>query len=161
MAYAWRSKWLDWKPGDANISVYPKAEPAKPAEPPFAGFAGSIPGDSQIISSPADDPEAWREAFYGWTVSECAFKDRCFGGIGCLHVHFCEWADAHNAVPCTRETFEQLLSDAGFLHADGFVSGLILREDWEASRWKPPPPKAQIVPKPRKNGGFDDSHRRL
>lgn len=88
---------------------------------------------------PADDPDGWREPFHAWALSECVFKDRCFGGIGCLRVHFCEWADAHNAVPCTRQTFEQLLTDAGFLVCDGMVSGLILKEDYDAAHWKPAP----------------------
>lgn len=145
MAYAWRSKWLDWQPGNEIISTCPEIVPAKPSKLPFAGFDGSKVGHPQIISAPADEPDAWREPFHAWALSECVFKDRCFGGIGCLHVHFCEWADAHNAVPCTRQTFEQLLTDAGYLHADGFVSGLILSEDWHAAHWQPKPAKATPV----------------
>jgi hypothetical protein len=108
---------------------------------------------SVISHAPADEPDAWREPFHAWATSQCVFKDRCFGGIGCLHVHFCEWADAHNAVPCTRQTFEQLLTDAGYLHADGFVSGLILSEDWHAAHWRPEPPKATPALKPKKIWG--------
>jgi hypothetical protein len=91
---------------------------------------------------PADDLAAWRVPFQAWLKSDCVVKDRCFGGIGCLHVHFAEWAITHDAVPCTRDTFERLLSDAGYLYADGFVSSLILAEDWEAAFWKPQTPNA-------------------
>ncbi len=40
---AFRSKWLDWQspPGKQNG---PGVEPAKPSKPPFAGFAGAVPG---------------------------------------------------------------------------------------------------------------------
>jgi hypothetical protein len=79
---------------------------------------------------PADDPAAWRDAFWCWIEAECVFRQRCFGGIGSLHVHFCEWAKDHDSVPSTRQTFERLLADAGFLIADGMVSELVLAEDW-------------------------------
>jgi len=145
MAVAWRSKWLDWKPGDEIISVFPYTELTKLTKPTSVSFVSAISGETQIISAPADDPDAWRKPFHAWALSECVFRDRCFGGIGCLHVHFCEWADAHNDVPCTRETFEALLTDAGFLVCDGMVSGVILSEDWHAAHWKPEPPKAVPV----------------
>ena len=35
------------------------------------------------------------------------------------------------AVPCTRDIFERLLEESGHLIADGLVSGLILRADFE------------------------------
>ncbi len=145
-------RWRDWNP-PAIFQECPERELTKLTKPTSVSFVSAISGETQIISAPADEPDAWREPFHAWALSECVFKDRCFGGIGCLHVHFCEWADAHNAVPCTRETFEQLLSDAGFLHADGFVSSLILHEDWEAAHWKPQPAKATPALKPRKKWG--------
>ncbi|MHB8388775.1 MAG: hypothetical protein ACYDBH_04225 [Acidobacteriaceae bacterium] len=44
-------------------------------------------------------------------------------------------ADAGDSVTsCARQTFEALLSNAAFLHADGLVSGLILAEDWWAAQ---------------------------
>ena len=134
MAVAWRSKWLDWQPGDEIISTFPETSPTKPTKEGFDGSVGSKVEEPQIISAPVDDPAAWREPFHAWALSECVFKDRCFGGIGCLHVHFAEWAITHDAVPCTRDTFEVLLSDAGFLFCDGMVSGLILHEDYDAAR---------------------------
>lgn len=42
---------------------------------------------------------------------------------------FAEWAITHESVPCTRQTFELLLANGGFLLADGMVSGLILKAD--------------------------------
>ncbi len=94
-----------------------------------------------LLRPPADDPAAWRVVFHQWRTRQCVAKDRCFGGIGCLHLDFAEWAIAHDAVPSTRATFEALLDEAGFLHADGYVSGLILAEDWHAAFWKPEPAK--------------------
>lgn len=145
MAYAWRSKWLDWKPGDEIISVFPYPALTELTKPQSVSFVSATPGNSQIISVPADNPAAWREPFQTWATSQCVFKDRCFGGISSLYVRFSEWCIAHDAVPCPRDTFERLLVDAGFLIADGLASGLILREDWQATHWKPEPAKAKPV----------------
>jgi hypothetical protein len=83
---------------------------------------------------PDNKPDAWRDAFHKWATTACVFRDRCFGGIGSLLVHFCEWTDANSTVTrCTRQTFERLLTDADFLLADGFVSCLILAEDGQAT----------------------------
>jgi hypothetical protein len=61
---------------------------------------------------------------------------RCFGGVNCLHIAFCEWESGHGGVPCNRETFERLLNELGFLVGEVsgviLVSGLILRADFEA-----------------------------
>jgi len=83
-----------------------------------------------------DSMHARRGSFGQWRMTTCVVKERCFGGVGCLHVRFAAWCIAHDALPCTRETFETLLTDAGFLIADGLVSGLILAEDWQAAHWK-------------------------
>jgi hypothetical protein len=91
----------------------------------------SAPQDRSTIS--AVDPFAWAEDFHRWALSRCAYRDRCFGGIGVLHRDFCEWAASHESVPCTRRTFEQLLSQSGFYFAEGMVSGLILRVDFEGA----------------------------
>jgi hypothetical protein len=134
MATAWRSKWLDWQPGDEIMSVPTETDVTKLTKPHSVGSVSSTSEKFQIISAPADDPEAWRKSFRTWVKSACVRHARSFGGIGCLHVHFAEWAITHDAVPCTRDTFEVLLSDAGFLFCDGMVSGLILHEDYEAAR---------------------------
>jgi hypothetical protein len=68
-----------------------------------------------------------RESFHHWTLDRCIYRDRCFSEIGALWADFGEWAIAHDSLPCTRSTFEALLRDAGFLFADGLVSGLMLK----------------------------------
>jgi hypothetical protein len=75
------------------------------------------------------DPAARAEDFHRWMLERCVWRDRCFGGIGALHTSFCEWAMSSHSVPCQRKTFERLLADAGFLVADGLVSGLISKAD--------------------------------
>jgi len=78
----------------------------------------------------ADDPTAWQPAFERWILSHCVFRDRCAGGIACLHLHFAAWCIQHSDVcPCTRPTFELLLACEGFELADGLVRGVILKED--------------------------------
>jgi hypothetical protein len=86
---------------------------------------------------PVVDPFPWAEDFQKWTLARCVYRDRCFGGIGSLHRDFCEWAIACEEPPCNRQIFEQLLDNAGFLSADGMVSGLILREDFEGVKGYP------------------------
>jgi len=60
---------------------------------------------------------------------------RCFGGVGCLHIAFCEWEVRQGGLP-TRDIFERLLTEQGFLMGEVagvvLVSGLIFRDDWEA-----------------------------
>jgi hypothetical protein len=141
MATAWRSKWLDWQPEDEIISTLPGTELTKLTESNFVNSVSATLEESRSISDQADDPSAWRKVFHQWRTRQCVSKDRCFGGVSSLHIHFAEWAIAHDAVPCTRPTFEVLLGEAGFLVCDGMVSGLILAEDWHAAHWKPDPPR--------------------
>jgi len=74
-------------------------------------------------------PEAWMEDFHWWALTQCVFRDRCFGHVRALLRDFCEWQLIRDEVPCTRSTFEVLLRDAGFLFADGLVYGLLLKAD--------------------------------
>ena len=83
----------------------------------------------KVLEPDSHDPSAWAEDFHRWALARCVWRDRGFGGIGALHTDFSEWSIARDDVPCTRTTFERLLSDAGFFRADGLVSGLVLRED--------------------------------
>lgn len=78
---------------------------------------------------PRCDPTVWLPEFFAWVRSQCFFRDRCFGGIGSLHVHFSEWCFQSGSVPCSRQTFEWILRDQDFLIANGLVSGLILAAD--------------------------------
>jgi hypothetical protein len=79
------------------------------------------------------DPAEWRKPFNRWLKAACVRHSRAFGGVSCLHLAFCEWAAANDDVPCTRDTFERLLGELGFLigEIEGvvLVSGLILRQD--------------------------------
>jgi hypothetical protein len=86
---------------------------------------------------PAHDPAEWREPFARWMDVACVRSPRCFGGVGCLHIAFCEWATNHGDVTCTRDTFERLLEELGFLIGEVagvvLVSGLTFTEDIQAA----------------------------
>jgi len=135
MATAWRSKWLDWKPGDEIISVFPQTELTKLTKPTSVSFVSAASGVTKIISAPTDHPDAWREPFSRWLDSACVRSTRCFGGASCLHIAFCEWEVQRGRVPSTRDTFERLLTERGFLIGEVagvvLVSGLTFREDFE------------------------------
>jgi hypothetical protein len=116
------------KPPEGNTTVRECA-----SAPPV-----SVRTDSSVTHGAADglppvDPAEWREPFVRWLDSACVRAPRCFGGVGCLHIAFCEWAISHDDVPCNRLTFECLLRESGFLFSDGLVSDLILRDDFEAA----------------------------
>ncbi len=91
----------------------------------------------ESASIPPDDPAEWREPFAKWLDSACVRNPRCFGGVACLHIAFCEWEAGRGGVPCNRETFERLLTERGFLVGEVagvvLVSGLTFREDAEAA----------------------------
>ena len=83
---------------------------------------------------PDHDPDAWREDLSRWLGENCIHREgrEDSGGIGTLLLDFAEWCIKHDAVPCTRGTFERLLWDAGFPLKDGMAAGLLLRVDWES-----------------------------
>lgn len=86
---------------------------------------------------PAHDPAEFREPFARWMDVACVRSTRCFGGVGCLHIAFCEWAIDHDDDPCSRDTFERLLEELGFLIGEVagvvLVSGLTFTEDIQAA----------------------------
>jgi hypothetical protein len=90
---------------------------------------------SPSANIPPHDLAKWREPFTRWLDSVCVRSPRCFGGVVCLHIAFCEWAVRQGGVPCTRESFERLLAERGFLAGEvsgvALVSGLTFREDFE------------------------------
>ena len=118
--------WLVIAPPDAAAPVIEELRQHK----------AEIIGLLESASIPTDDPAEWREPFIRWLDSACVLSPRCFGGVGCLHIAFCEWEAGRGGVPCTRATFELLLSESGLLICEVrgavLVSGLILREDFEA-----------------------------
>jgi len=88
-----------------------------------------------------DDPAVWRKSFARWLESTCVRHPRCFGGVGCLHIAFCKWESGRGGVPCSRNTFERLLVESGFLTGEVagvvLVSGLTFREDFEVYQCPP------------------------
>ena len=128
-------RWRNWRPSGEKFEGFPECEPAKPPEPTFEGFEGATSEQIQNFSDrPPDAPDAWREDFGRWMTANCIRREdrEDWGGIGCLHVDFCEWAVLNDSVPCQRSTFERLLEDAGFQCVDGMTGGLLLRTDWQA-----------------------------
>jgi hypothetical protein len=128
-------RWRNWHPSNERYGEYPGCEPSKPTEAAFEGFEGSSSTQIENFSDlPPDAPDAWKKDFKRWKAENCIYRAgrEDSGGIGFLLVDFAEWCAAHNAVPCTRATFELLLRDAGFPLTDGLARGLVLRVDVEA-----------------------------
>ena len=95
----------------------------------------------ESASIPPDNPAEWRKPFAKWLNSACVRHPRCFGGVGCLHIAFCEWEVRQGGVPCPRDTFEHLLDESRFLVGEvagvALVSDLTSREDAEAVGLRP------------------------
>jgi hypothetical protein len=122
------TRWLDWEPEKFEKS--PGAEPAKTAEMNIASFAGSTSSQNEKISAPEAEPLAYEDAFDQWARSRCVFRDRSWGGIAALHVDYARWCDQTGRdVPASRKTFEWLLRDQGLWINEGFICGLLLKED--------------------------------
>jgi len=68
--------------------------------------------------------------------SACVRSPRWFGGVACLHIAYSEWEVQQDGVPCTREVFERLLEENGFVAGEVagvvLVSGVTFKEDFEA-----------------------------
>lgn len=93
-------------------------------------FSGDLQNISRGIRHPS--PAAWAEDFHRWALKSCVYRDRWFSGIAALHKDFRDWCLNRDEVPCSVTTFERLLLGAGFLLADGLMSGLTLKADWES-----------------------------
>ena len=136
-------RWRDWNPPEI-IQKSPEHRLTNPTEPRSAPILSvlSVPTlpvreiNAPSASIPPHDPAEWREPFVRWLDFACVRSPRCFGGVTCLHIAFCEWESGRGGVPCTRDVFERLLTERGFLIGEVagvvLVSGLILREDFEA-----------------------------
>jgi hypothetical protein len=70
-------------------------------------------------------------------LERCVWRDRRFGGISALWGDFSQWATVQKSVFCNRQIFERLLAEAGFLYADGLISGLMLKADLWAFEPRP------------------------
>jgi hypothetical protein len=131
-------RWRKWSPPDEKFRESLTFEPPKPPEPAFGGFGGYVSRQMTNFydTPPEHDPAAWREPFGRWLASACARDPRFSGGVGRLHVAFCEWAIASDDVPCRRFTFECLLRESGLqideVCGEVLVSGLTFQSDLEA-----------------------------
>ncbi len=122
-----------------TIEPAPVCESQKPG-----GVSPDFRPSSRIAANngiPPHDPAEWRELFARWLGSVCVHDPRCWGGVGSLHVAFCEWAIAQDDVPCVRFTFECLLRELGFaideIAGAVLVNGLTFREDFESAGLRP------------------------
>lgn len=132
-------RWRDWNPSE-TIEKSPEHHLTKPTKPFLSVLSvPTLPVSetyAQTNSIPPHDPAEWRKPFNRWLKSACVRSPRCFGGVGCLHIAFCEWEVRQGGVPCTRDTFERLLTELGLLvgevAGEVLVSGMTFREDFEA-----------------------------
>ncbi len=136
-------KWRDWNPPEKfqESAKHELTKPTKPLSEPFLSvLAVPVLGKSKTFDAPASipphDPAEWRKPFARWLHSACVRSPRCSGGVARLHIAYCEWEIQQGGVPCTRETFERLLTELGFLVRDVagvvLVSGVTFRRDFEA-----------------------------
>ena len=135
-------RWRDWNP-PANFQKCSERELTKPTESVPSSILSVLSVPSLLVSEtiapqashPQHDPAMWREPFARWLNCACVRSLRCFGGVACLHIAFCEWVAKRGGIPCNRETFERLLTELGFLVGEVsgvvLVSGLTFREDFE------------------------------
>ena len=136
-------RWRDWNPS-AIFQESPDHKLTKLTEPVPGPILSVLSVTTLSVSKtfapmdpiPPCDPAEWRKPFAKWLESACVCNPRCFGGVGCLHIAFCEWEAGRDGVPCNRDTFELLLKELGFLRGEVagvvLVSGLTFREDAEA-----------------------------
>jgi hypothetical protein len=117
---------------DGEYLVIAPGDAAAPVMEGLREHKAEIIGLLESVSIPPHDPFEWAEDFHKWALARCLYRARDFGGMVALHRDFCKWEIAHDEVPCTHETFEHLVQGLGFLIADGMVSGLIFRADFEA-----------------------------
>ncbi len=134
-------RWRDWNP-PTIFQGCPERELTIPTEPPKASVLSVLSVPSLPVSetnTPSasilpHDSAKLLEPFSRWLDSFCVRSPRCFGGAARLHIAFCEWTVRRGGVPCTRETFERLLTERGFLVGEVsgvvLVSGLTFREDF-------------------------------
>ncbi len=88
---------------------------------------------SAPVQSPAVATEANKsEDFTRWVLERCALRENHEDSqsVGSLQLDYIQWCYGHNTIPCSRETFEALLQDAGFVIRDSFAIGVILKADW-------------------------------
>lgn len=104
------------------------------------------PSDMAAAELLASEIRAWDDVLVLWTRARCSWRDRSWGGLTALYIDHVQHAHKTGGMFAPDvETFRALLMALGFqVSDDGFVYGLLLREDAEAARWKPEPPKPTL-----------------
>jgi hypothetical protein len=127
-------RWRTWRPTGEKSAESTGNVLTKPTKHSSVGFVVPILEETQNISGTMQHPSpaAWAEDFHHWALHRCVYRDRWFSGIRALYRDFRDWSLDRDEVPCSMATFERLLLDAGFLLANGMVSGLTLESDWES-----------------------------
>lgn len=92
------------------------------------------------------EPELDSDALLSeWMLERCAFRDRSWTAIAALHLDCAQWrANYRRDVCASRGAFVAALETEGFIVTDGWVYGLMLKEDWQAHE------DIQAVPEPSK-----------
>jgi hypothetical protein len=84
----------------------------------------------------ARDAELWRGAFEGWLSTRCIQRQRDFGSFNVLLIDLNLQAGLQGGSACGPGLFSWLLAGRDFLTAEVcgtmLVSGLLLKEDWQA-----------------------------
>jgi hypothetical protein len=136
----------------------PEIERAEPAEASLVTSDSPRAARSETIERypgiPRPDPDAWREPVAEWLESECVRHWRCHSSVSSLHQAYSDWDVSHGFPPCNRETFGELLQEAGFLIAGELVSALILRADLDGLCGYPPYAKVLADVRPIRRSGF-------
>ena len=133
-------QWLGMPEG----TPFPLAESKAPSEP-----SPRPETMAQVELLPAEVKE-WDDAMHAWTQARCSWRERSSGSLSRLYISHIEHTHQTGGMFAPdRETFVAILMALGFQIQDGMVSGLLLREDYEAAHWRPEP--LNILPK-RKRG---------
>lgn len=100
----------------------------------FAAVSGLSVTVSEELSRtiPEPDSTAWTEDFHRWLIERCQYNMRWFTSMEALHRDFADWLVSRREAPPKEIAFEALLREAGFLFADGMVSALTLKRDFES-----------------------------
>ena len=122
-------EWLVVCPGEAGA---PLVEELRQHKPEILALLRNR--NEKGCAVPSSDSAEWRAAFSQWVTTDCVGHWRLHGGVGRLHVAFCESEVGRGAVPCSRADFEVLLREQGWEIEQplALVNGLMLRVDVDA-----------------------------
>ncbi|HVC90423.1 MAG TPA: hypothetical protein VND66_07355 [Acidobacteriaceae bacterium] len=89
---------------------------------------------AQVELLPAEIRQ-WDDAMLVWASAHCIFRDRSWGSLSRLYISHIDHAHQSGGMFAPdRETFQAILMALGFHIQDGFVYGLILREERTLAR---------------------------